>query len=545
MTDILDSPARMGLVVGGSLSRGVEVRLDATYPVERVKVGGFVTIQGESQRFFGIVSDVALETSDQSVRGAPPDISNPFVASVISGTGAYAIVNVVPHLILSSDPLSIIEGPQSARSIPAHFTPVFHASDEDIRMVFGAEDERRVWVGSPLDMEETRVCLDLEELVKRSNGVFGKSGTGKSFLTRILLAGILQKGVAVNLVFDMHNEYGWQGSSESGPPVKGLKQLFSSQVAVFTVDAESSLRRGVAADAEVQIGYGEIEPQDMETLAETLNLTPQGVSAVYSLVRHFGQEAWLREFLETEGREEQSALAEAVGEPFQVLFTLHRRLRALGRMGFLAPHAPDNAVGRILDYLDRGMHVVLEFGRYREDLTAYILVANLLTRRIHDRYVQRMEAAAGDSSQEPRQLVITIEEAHRFLTPAVASQTIFGTIAREMRKYKVSLLVVDQRPSGIDDEVLSQLGTRFSYLLDNERDVDSVLSGAPGARELRTVLSRLDSRQQALIFGHAVPMPVVVRTRDYGTEESYKEMGFRDSADLRRQAEEDSRDLFG
>ena len=545
MTDILDSPARMGLVVGGSLSRGVEVRLDATYPVERVKVGGFVTIQGESQRFFGIVSDVALETSDQSVRGAPPDISNPFVASVISGTGAYAIVNVVPQLVLSSDPLSIIEGPQSARSIPAHFTPVFQASDEDIRMVFGAEDERRVWVGSPLDMDETRVCLDLEELVKRSNGVFGKSGTGKSFLTRILLAGILQKGVAVNLVFDMHNEYGWQGSSESGPPVKGLKQLFSSQVAVFTVDAESSLRRGVAADAEVQIGYGEIEPQDMETLAETLNLTPQGVSAVYSLVRHFGQEAWLREFLETEGREEQSALAEAVGEPFQVLFTLHRRLRALGRMKFLAPHAPDNAVGRILDYLDRGMHVVLEFGRYREDLTAYILVANLLTRRIHDRYVQRMEAAAGDSSQEPRQLVITIEEAHRFLTPAVASQTIFGTIAREMRKYKVSLLVVDQRPSGIDDEVLSQLGTRFSYLLDNERDVDSVLSGAPGARELRTVLSRLDSRQQALIFGHAVPMPVVVRTRDYGTEESYKEMGFRDSADLRRQAEEDSRDLFG
>ncbi len=545
MTDILDSPVRMGLVVGGSLSRGVEVRLDATFAVERVKVGGFVTIQGQAQRFFGIVSDVALETSDQSVRSAPPDISDPFVASVMSGTGAYAIVNVVPQLVLNNDPLSIIEGPQSARSIPTHFTPVFQASDEDIRMVFGAEDERRVWVGSPLDMEETRVCLDLEELVKRSNGVFGKSGTGKSFLTRILLAGILQKGVAVNLVFDMHNEYGWAGTSESGPPVKGLKQLFSSQVAVFTVDAESSLRRGVAADAEVQIGYGEIEPQDMETLVETLKLTPQGVSAVYSLVRHFGQEAWLREFLATEGREEQSALAEAVGEPFQVLFTLHRRLRALGRMGFLAPQAPDNAVGRILDYLDRGMHVVLEFGRYREDLTAYILVANLLTRRIHDRYVQRMEAAAGDSSQEPRQLVITIEEAHRFLTPAVASQTIFGTIAREMRKYKVSLLVVDQRPSGIDDEVLSQLGTRFSYLLDNERDVDSVLSGAPGARELRTVLSRLDSRQQALIFGHAVPMPVVVRTRDYGTEESYREMGFRDSADLRRQAEEDSRDLFG
>ena len=244
MTDTADSPVRMGIVVGGSLSRGVEVRLDATFPVERVKVGGFVTIRGQSQRFFGIVSDVALETSDQSVRGSPPDMSDPFVASVISGTGAYAIVNVVPQLVLNNDPLSIIEGPQSARSIPAHFTPVFQASDEDIRMVFGAEDERRVWVGSPLDMEETRVCLDLEELVKRSNGVFGKSGTGKSFLTRILLAGILQKGVAVNLVFDMPNEYGWQGRSEWGRPVHGPKQRFPSQGAGVPVGAQSALSSG-------------------------------------------------------------------------------------------------------------------------------------------------------------------------------------------------------------------------------------------------------------------------------------------------------------
>ncbi|MCH7706413.1 MAG: ATP-binding protein, partial [Chloroflexi bacterium] len=538
MTDTADSPVRMGIVVGGSLSRGVEVRLDATFPVERVKVGGFVTIRGQSQRFFGIVSDVALETSDQSVRGSPPDMSDPFVASVISGTGAYAIVNVVPQLVLNNDPLSIIEGPQSARSIPAHFTPVFQASDEDIRMVFGAEDERRVWVGSPLDMEETRVCLDLEELVKRSNGVFGKSGTGKSFLTRILLAGILQKGVAVNLVFDMHNEYGWQGSSESGPPVKGLKQLFSSQVAVFTVDAESSLRRGVSPDAEVQIGYGEIEPQDIETLAETLNLTPQGVSAVYGLVRKFGQDSWLEEFLKRESREELSTLADETSENFQVLFTLHRRLRVLGRMEFLTARAPDEAVRRILEYLERGTHVVLEFGRHGNDLTAYILVANLLTRRIHERYVHRMEEAAGNRTQEPKPLVITIEEAHRFLTPSVSSQTIFGTIAREMRKYKVTLLVVDQRPSGIDEEVLSQLGTRLVYLLDNERDVDAVLSGASGARELRTVLSRLESQQQALMFGHALPMPVVVRTREYGSEESYREFGLQDESALKQQAEE-------
>ena len=537
--------AFMGTVIGGSLNRGIEVRLDPSFPVESVKVGGFVAIQGQAQRFFGIVSDVTLETADASLRGMPPEAWDSFTASVMSHTNAYAIVTVLPQLVLGGSPLAMIEGPQPARAIPPHFSRAHQASEEDVLAVFGAEDERHIWVGSPLDMEDTRIHLDLEELVKRSNGVFGKSGTGKSFLTRILLAGTLQKDTAVNLVFDMHNEYGWQGTREGGPPVKGLKQLFPSKVAVFSLDPKMSQWRGLTPDAEVTIGYNEIEPQDIETLSETLNLTPQGVSAVYSLVRRFGQEAWLDEFLKRESREELTVLAEETSEVFQVLFTLHRRLRTLGRMGFLLPKSPDDAVRRILDYLDRGMHVVLEFGRYGNDLPAYVLVANLLTRRIHDRYVRRTEEAMGDRNREPKPLVITVEEAHRFLTPGVASQTIFGTIAREMRKYRVTLLIVDQRPSGIDDEVLSQLGTRFTYLLDNERDVDGVLSGAPGARELRSVLSRLDSQQQALLFGHALPMPVVIRAREYGTEESYRDFGFRDAAELRRQVEADSRDLFG
>ena len=537
--------AFMGTVIGGSLNRGIEVRLDPSFPVESVKVGAFVAIQGQAQRFFGIVSDVTLETADASLRGMPPEAWDSFTASIMSHTNAYAIVNVLPQLVLGGSPLAMIEGPQPARAIPPHFSRAYQASEEDVLAVFGAEDERHIWVGSPLDMEDTRIHLDLEELVKRSNGVFGKSGTGKSFLTRILLAGILQKDTAVNLVFDMHNEYGWQGTREGGPPVKGLKQLFPSKVAVFSLDPKMSQWRGLTPDAEVTIGYNEIEPQDMETLAEPLNLTPQGVAAVYSLVRRFGQDAWLDEFLKRESREELTVLAEETSEVFQVLFTLHRRLRTLGRMGFLLPKSPDDAVRRILDYLDRGMHVVLEFGRYGNDLPAYVLVANLLTRRIHDRYVQRTEEAMGDRAREPKPLVITVEEAHRFLTPGVASQTIFGAIAREMGKYRVTLLIVDQLPSGIDEEVLSQLGTRFTYLLDNERDVDGVLAGAPGSRELRSVLSRLDSQQQALLFGHALPMPVVIRAREYGTEESYRDFGFRDAAELRRQVETDSRDLFG
>jgi DNA helicase HerA-like ATPase len=159
--------------------------------------------------------------------------------------------------------------------------------------------------------------------------------------------------------------------------------------------------------------------------------------------------------------------------------------------------------------------VVLEFGRYGTSLEAYILVANYLTRRIHEQYVDRMERALGDRAEEPRQLLIVIEEAHKFLDPRIADQTIFGIIAREMRKFNVTLLVVDQRPSGIDEEVMSQIGTRVTALLDNERDINAVLTGISGASSLREVLARLETRQQAIILGHAVPMPVVIRTRDY------------------------------
>ncbi|HUT96813.1 MAG TPA: ATP-binding protein, partial [Dehalococcoidales bacterium] len=116
----------------------------------------------------------------------------------------------------------------------------------------------------------------------------------------------------------------------------------------------------------------------------------------------------------------------------------------------------------------------------------------------------------------------TIEEAHKFLNPEVASQTIFGTIAREMRKYNVTLLVIDQRPSGIDSEGMSQMGTKITCLMDNERDIDSVLAGVSGRNELKAVLAKLAAKRQALVFGHAVPMPVAFQPREYGSAESYR-----------------------
>jgi hypothetical protein len=412
-----------------------------------------------------------------------------------------------------------------------------------MELVFGKEDEERFWVGNPLDME-TKICLDLPELVKRSNGIFGKSGTGKTFLTRILLIGMLQRSKAVNLIFDMHNEYGWSGTSEGGHPVKALKQLFQDDVAVFTLDEESSRRRKVSTDFVVKIGYDEITPEDIAILRSTLNLTELAVEAAYQLRKSLGRD-WLRQTLELSDEDIESKLKDAnIHE--SSLQSLKRGLGTIGRMGFVVRDAHEDAVKRVLDYLARGVNVVLEFGRYRE-ISAYLLVVNMLSRRIYARYQQQTEEAiaAGDDALKPKPLVITIEEAHKFLSPEVSGKTIFGTIAREMRKYNVSLLVIDQRPSGIDEEVMSQLGTKITCLLDNERDIDSVLSGVSGKSALKSVLARLAPKQQALIFGHAVPMPVAFQPREYGSADSYKGFLSAGEVDIQKKAEKDIEELWG
>ena len=540
------SSQNLGMVVSGSLTEGMEVRLDASTSIEDIKVGTFVSIQGQRMRFFGVVTEVALKAMDQTMVTSPPDVSNPFIAKVISGTAAYGTITVEPMLTIGGgDNIAGIDGPQPAKTVPPHFSAVGTATDDDIRIVFGEEDENLFYIGNPLDME-TRLCLNIEELVKRSNGVFGKSGTGKTFLTRLLLLGILQNGTASNLVFDMHGEYGWKGTSESdNREVKGLKQLFPSKVAVFSLDEESSRRRGLSPDYIVRIGYEEIEPEDIQMLRDTLNLSEVAADAAHALQRKFGRRRWLKSFLDLPTGSDVGELAQELNVNERALSTLHSRLARLDRYHFMDKDSGHDSVNQILNYIERGMHVVLEFGRYGSDLTAYILVANLLTRRIYDRYQRLTERAMGDQTERPRPLVITVEEAHKFLSPAIADQTIFGTIAREMRKYNVTLLVVDQRPSGIDDEVMSQIGTKLTCLLDNERDIDAVLTGVSGSRKLRSVLARLESKQQALVFGHSVPMPVVIRTRDYGSADSYREFGFRDEAQLKAQVEQDIADLFG
>jgi DNA helicase HerA-like ATPase len=530
---------RMGIVVSGSSNKGVEVRLDRNTSVEDMVVGRYVTIEGQKRRFFGMITEVTLGVTDMNLTQTPPDTTDTFIAEVLSGTSTYGALQVMPYLTIGGDAKSIVEGPQPVKTVPSHYSAVNLAEDSDIELVFGKEDKERFWIGNPLDME-TKLCINLPELVKRSNGIFGKSGTGKTFLTRMLLIGMLQKSACVNLVFDMHSEYGWSGTSEKGRSVKALKQLFPSKVAVFTLDEENSRNRGVSTDFVVKIGYNEIEPEDMSLLRQTLNLTEPAIEAIYQMRRKFGKD-WFIRTSELDDSEETKELLNQLNIHESTFQNLQRGLNTIKRLPFIEKRTEQNAVHQVIEYLNRGINVVLEFGRYT-DITAYILVANLLTRRIYSQYREKTEKSLSGTGEPPVPLVITIEEAHKFLNPEVADRTIFGIIAREMRKYNVTLLVIDQRPSGIDEEIMSQMGTKITCLLDNERDRDSVLSGVSGKNELKSVLAKLSAKQQALIFGHAVPMPVAFQPREYGSAESYK--SFSDTVNNPEQAKKDIEDLW-
>ena len=518
------APDEIGVIVRGSLSEGLEMRLEEGKSVEDLRVGKFVVVQGERNRFFAMLSDVQLSATHPGVLLNPPAREDRLSRAVLAGTSTFGTVKLRPMLMVPNDADSEDEAALlPVKTIPAHFSPVTEASREDVSRVFGdeARDPKFFHVGEPLDME-TPVCLNLDRWVERSNAIFGKSGTGKTFLTRLCLCGVIKADKAVNLIFDMHSEYGWQGTTEQAgrSSVRGLKQYFRNRVQIFTLDPESARRRGVHVDFPVNIPYSAVTVEDILLLQRELNLNATAVESCYLLVQRFGEKSWLQTFLEMDGE----TIKEFVGEHNAhsgALMALQRKLNVLVEdcKAFLRPTVPgdDDAVQHILQTLQSGRNVVLEFGQH-DRVSQYMLVVNILTRRLHTIYRELTEKAMGSEGQKPRPLVITIEEAHKFLAPHLAGQTIFGTIAREMRKYNVTLLIVDQRPSGIDDEVLSQVGTKICCLLDDEKDREAVLAGVSGANSLRSVLASLETKQQALIFGHAVPMPVVVRTRAYDDE---------------------------
>jgi DNA helicase HerA-like ATPase len=235
-----------------------------------------------------------------------------------------------------------------------------------------------------------------------------------------------------------------------------------------------------------------------------------------------------------------AAWADSNGVNVMAAEALHDKLRRLFGKPYIVEKPAADSVKNIIDALENGQHVVLSYGEHESDLD-YLLVSNLLTRKIRAAWEKKTNEFRTHGKSEPRPLVIVVEEAHKLLNREMAAQTTFATIARELRKYYVTLLIVDQRPSQIYDEVMSQLGTRISGWLGDDLDIQAVLSGLAGREALRGMLARLQPKEEVLLLGWGVPMPLPVKSRRYdevfwkellgskekkSKEQNLKELGF-------------------
>ncbi len=553
----------IGYVVGGGLKESFRVRL--TVDPLTVQEGAFVVIESGDYQFYGLVTDLQLGATDERFADEQTETRlPPMLAKALHGQTLYTNLEVLPALMLERGPepgsreydawLKSLNGqqprPGPVKTVPPHHAGVRLAGEGDIGEIFGKAGEGGNFVIGKTREQEHPVCIDLEKFVQRSSGIFGATGTGKSFLTRVVLAGLIHSDKASVLVFDMHNEYGYDDTaSDTGLRVIGLKSKFASKVRVVGLGGGAKIR-GTAPDFNLEIAESDISTADIELLARELDLKETTATTLDALWNSFRGDwfskfkAMTQEMVTTEDGKKVpangsvAAWANTNGVNVMAAEALHNKLRRLFNKPYIVAKPAADSVKEIVGALENGQHIVLSFGEFETDLD-YLLVSNLLTRKIKDVWERKTNIYRTDKKEEPRQLVIVLEEAHKLLNREMAAQTTFATIARELRKYYVTLLVIDQRPSQIYDEVMSQLGTRISGWLGDEDDIHAVLSGLAGREALRGMLARLQPKEEVLLLGWGVPMPLPVKSRRYdeafwkelqggkrSKEQNLKELGF-------------------
>jgi uncharacterized protein len=538
----------IGYVVGGSLKESLSVRL--TVSPQQVQEGAFVVLENGDWYYYGLVTNLMLGSTNPRFADEQSEKRYPeYLARQLHGQTLFTNLEVLPTLMLDRgpDPASPAypawaathpldgQGPIPVKTIPPHHTSVRLADALDIATIFGEESKAGNFRIGTTREQGLPVCISLDKFVQRSSGIFGSTGTGKSFLTRIILAGLIHYDHSSVLVFDMHNEYGVDDiASDTNKRVLGLRSKFPAKVRLVGLGKGANIR-GQNPDFTLEIAEKDIKPEDIELLSRELNLKETTPTTLDALVSSFG-DRWFSEFKRLEnGKMEENgdgkrvpaedsteAWANENGVNPMAVSGLRSKMNRLYNLPYVVETPAADSLEGIINALEAGQHVVLSFGKHERDLD-YLLVTNLLTRKIRERWEQTTNKYRSQGGKEPRPLVVVVEEAHKLLNREMASQTSFSTIAREMRKYYVTLLIVDQRPSQIYDEVMSQLGTRISGKLEDDADLSAVLAGVAGKETLRGMLAHLQPKEEVLLLGWGVPMPIPVRSRRYD-DDFWKEL---------------------
>jgi DNA helicase HerA-like ATPase len=157
------------------------------------------------------------------------------------------------------------------------------------------------------------------------------------------------------------------------------------------------------------------------------------------------------------------------------------------------------------------------------------LVVSLISRLVFD-FCFHYKSIKSDTNEIP--FLLVLEEAHNYIPQSQGSKyhsvkKSIERIAKEGRKYGLSLMIVSQRPSEISETIFSQCNNFVAMRLTNPTDQQYVKRLMPDSVSAITDTLPILERQEALIIGDSIPIPTIVKIKDLIYKPASNDIDFR------------------
>lgn len=339
----------------------------------------------------------------------------------------------------------------------------------------------------------TNIHIPIEEFASTHLAILASTGSGKSYTASVLVEEMMRPSARASLlVFDPHGEYGTLSD------IQGEEQFHSDDgyepdVVFFNPER-------------LRVRISELEIGDvMAILDNPSNRMQDRLSTAWRSIQNGESRTWGIDDLVVEMEDEFGADDASVG-------ALEWRLRRSIQRNDLFDPAENVPLD---DIVDPGQCTVLQMDTL--DRRDQQLITTVLLRRL---YRERLDDVRDRESEVNHPIFALFEEGHRFAPASgdAPSLGIMRTITSEGRKFGFGLGIISQRPSKIDQDVLSQCGTQISMQIKNPNDQDAIKNSVEAAGE--DVLRELPGLTpgQAVVSGDAMNTPALIQVRQRITE---------------------------
>ena len=387
---------------------------------------------------------------------------------------------------------------------PAPGTEIFPVSSDDMDQIYAANGDAHVPVGTVFPTARTSAMLDVDALLGKHFALLGSTGTGKSTSAALILHRICDMAPKGHIVMiDPHGEYSAAFSGNGA-----LYDATNLALPYWLMNFEEH--------CEVLItSHGKDRDIDRDILAKCLLAARTKNRMAEGLTRLTVDSPvpYLLSDMTTILSNEMGKLEKGTTSlPYMRIKARIDELKADPRYSFmfsgmLVADSMQAFIAKIFRLPAAGKPIsIIDTSAMPSEITS--VVVSVLSRLIFD-------YAIWARGEPKRPILLVCEEAHRYIPSDRSSngqsvRKILERIAKEGRKYGVSLGLITQRPSDLAEGVLSQCGTIISMRLNNDRDQQYVKAAMPeGTRGFLDAIPALRNRE-CIICGEGVSIPIRV-----------------------------------